>query len=331
LSVLTKKSCILYKILPEQRFIKLEKALCRGYILQNTKFFLSMTQTKQNFIQEVWPGPMEGVMKTPFIQTVSKLKLVSRWMTPFYRVTTGVPREKQIVTFLEPFLATGLPVSGQIMGTDRELLCKTALLMLKCGCIDVNLNCGCPSARVVSGNAGGGALKDLNKLADILKALRDTIAPGYFSVKCRIGYQTPESARIIPLITENGSPDRLFVHARSVKELYNPVPDMEHRFGEILQITRAERENGMKLILNGDISTVKQAEKLAPCGVMCARSWMRDPELLRRIEFHENKDSETSRKEFFDTFCQLNRSRGAALEVARMLWGADSAQFRSLL
>ena len=290
-----------------------------------------MTQATQNFIQEVWPGPMEGVMKTPFIRTASKLKLVSRWMTPFYRVTTGVPREKQIVSFLEPFMETGLPVSGQIMGTNRDFLAKTAFLMLKCGCIDVNLNCGCPSARVVSGNAGGGALKDPDKLAEILKALRDTLPCGCFSVKCRIGYRSVESSRIIPLITENGSPDRLFVHARSVRELYSPVPDMDDRFAEIMQITEPDCAKGMKLILNGDISTEKQAEKLSPCGVMCARYWMRDPGLLRRIEFHEEKNAETSRKEFFDTFRQLNGSPGATLEVARMLWGADSPQFRSLL
>ena len=290
-----------------------------------------MAQITQKFSQEVWPGPMEGVMKEPFIQTVTKLQLVSRWMTPFFRVTTGVPKEKHIQLFLAPFLETGLPVSGQIMGTDKELLCKTALIMLKCGCKDVNLNCGCPSARVVSGNAGGGALKDLGKLADTLKSLRDTLPAGCFSIKCRIGYKQPESDKILPLITENGSPDRLFVHARSVSELYKSIPDMEKRFSDIISLTENERANGMKLILNGDISSVEQAEKLFPFGVMCARYWMRDPGLLRRIELREEKDAETSRIEFFDTFRQLNNAHGATLEIARMLWGGDSRQFRSLL
>ena len=290
-----------------------------------------MTEIRQNSIQEVWPGPMEGVMKEPFIKTVSSLKLVSRWMTPFFRVTTGVPKDKQIAAFLAPFLETGLPVSGQIMGTDRELLCKTALLMLKHGCIDVNLNCGCPSSRVVSGNAGGGALKNLASLADILKGLRDTLPAGCFSVKSRIGYQSNQSLEVIGVITENGSPDRLFIHARSVKELYLNVPDREERFSEIIRLTEQQRNNGMKLILNGDIKSVSQAEKLRECGVMCARYWMRDPGLLRRIEFREDKDPETSRTEFFDTFMQLNNAHGAALEITRMLWGTKSVQFKNLL
>ena len=290
-----------------------------------------MAEKEQKLIQEVWPGPMEGVMKEPFVRTVSELKLASRWMTPFFRVTTGVPKSRQIADFLAPFLATGLPVSGQIMGTDRELLCRTAQLMLQHGCIDVNLNCGCPSARVVSGNAGGGALKDLCRLADILKALRDALPSGCFSVKSRIGYRSVQLEEIIALITENGSPDRLFIHARSVKELYTSVPDMPERFAEIIRLTEKQRTGGMKLILNGDISSPRQAAELGGCGVMCARYWMRDPGLLRNIEFREQKDPETSRTEFFETFMRLNNARGAALEIARMLWGTESDQFRKLL
>ena len=57
------------------------------------------TDTSKHII-EVWPGPMEGVMKTPFIRTAAHLKLVSRWMTPFIRVATHVPSKKNIAEFL---------------------------------------------------------------------------------------------------------------------------------------------------------------------------------------------------------------------------------------
>ena len=36
---------------------------------------------------EVWPGPMEGVGSDEFALAVQKLRLTSRWMTPFIRLT----------------------------------------------------------------------------------------------------------------------------------------------------------------------------------------------------------------------------------------------------
>ena len=292
------------------------------------------TDTSKHII-EVWPGPMEGVMKTPFIRTAAHLKLVSRWMTPFIRVATHVPSKKNIAEFLEPFLATGMPVSGQIMGTDACLLAETAKIMLSCGCFEINLNCGCPSSRVVSGNAGGGTLKNLQTLADILKHLRQNIPSGKFSIKSRIGYDKLQTEEVLNTILSNGQPDRLTVHCRYVKELYNPVTDCEQRFDKIIQCVKSSGKNQPLLILNGDIDSVSMAEKLAKkagsCGIMCARPWMKDPGLLRRIAGYETDGKENLKEMFFETFQTMNSASGAALEVARMLWGADSERFRNML
>ena len=307
----------------------------RLYFIKSNLFCADMENNSKNHITEVWPGPMEGVMKNAFIQTVTKLDLVSRWMTPFYRVTTHVPKAKQLDEFLKPFLDTNLPVSGQIMGTNARLLGETAILMLKAGCCEVNLNCGCPSQRVVSGNAGGGMLKNIPSLAYILKYLRDTLPVGKFSVKSRIGYDSDQSAEIIQTIIENGNPDRLTIHCRTVKEMYHPVQDMQKRFDKTADLTSEARKKGMVLIFNGDINTVEDAERLTEkypgCGIMCARSWMNDPGLLKRIEGKSVPDKQILKKQFFETFCSINPAAGATLEIARMLWGGNSDEFRNLL
>ena len=294
-----------------------------------------MNTDTSKHITEVWPGPMEGVMKTPFIRTVAGMKLVSRWMTPFFRVTTHIPGRKLIEEFLAPFLETGLPVSGQIMGTDAVLLAETAKIMLACGCFEVNFNCGCPSARVVSGNAGGGTLKNLQTLADILKHLRQSIPAGKFSIKSRIGYDKPQTEDVLHTLITNGQPDRLTIHCRYVKELYTAVADPEQRFKKIIELVKNSGKDQPFLILNGDISSVEYAEKLAKksgsCGIMCARSWIKDPGLLKRIEGESIADPESLRDDFFETFQTLNTAQGASLEIARMLWGAESDRFRNLL
>ena len=286
-------------------------------------------------ITEVWPGPMEGVMKSAFLRTTAQLKLVSRWMTPFFRVTTHVPTKKHIEEFLEPFLDSGLPVSGQIMGTDAKLLAETAKTMLSFGCFEVNFNCGCPSARVVSGNAGGGALKDLQKLSVILTHLRQNIPAGQFSIKSRIGYDRLQTEEVLQTLISNGQPDKLSIHCRSVKELYNPVIDKFARFENIIKSVKNCGMETEKLILNGDIDSVETAVKLAEragsCGIMCARPWMNDPGLLKRIEGETITDDEDLKNTFFETFKTFNSSTGAELEIARMLWGGNSERFRSLL
>ena len=90
-----------------------------------------------------------------------------------------------------------------------------------------------------------------------------------------------------------------------------------------------------QLILNGDIDSVETAVKLAEiagsCGIMCARPWMNDPGLLKRIEGETITDDEDLKNTFFETFKTFNSSTGAELEIARMLWGGNSERFRSLL
>ncbi|MBO5990485.1 MAG: tRNA-dihydrouridine synthase family protein, partial [Lentisphaeria bacterium] len=202
-------------------------------------------------------------MREPFIRTVSELKLASRWMTPFFRVTTHVPKKAKVAEFLQVFLETGLPVSGQIMGIHPERLAKTAQIMLELGCFDVDINCGCPSSRVISGGAGGGILRDLDLLKNILQALRSALPLGAFSVKTRIGYDRDRSEEVLKTILENGKPDRLFVHCRTTKEMYAPVENMSGRFDKVISLTREARKYGMSLILNGDIASVQQARLLA--------------------------------------------------------------------
>lgn len=294
-----------------------------------------MHNHQENNITEVWPGPMEGVMREPFVRTVSELKLASRWMTPFFRVTTHVPKKAKVAEFLQVFLETGLPVSGQIMGTHPERLAKTAQIMLELGCFDVDINCGCPSSRVISGGAGGGILRDLDLLKNILQALRSAMPPGAFSVKTRIGYDRDRSEEVLKTILENGKPDRLFVHCRTTKEMYAPVENMSGRFDKVISLTREARKDGMSLILNGDISSVQHArllaEKAGSCGVMCARSWMRDPGLLRRIEGYNELSPEDARELFFETLKKYSPGKGALIEAARMMWGTNSDKFKSTL
>lgn len=225
-----------------------------------------------------WPGPMEGVMTPAFIRAASKLNLTERWMTPFLRISNNVPRERIFREFLSPFLESGLPVVLQLMGTDFRCLAKAAEMAQHFPIAGINFNCGCPSKRVVSSGAGGGALRNLPRTFEIVSALREAVETLPFSVKLRTGWEcSDEQEEIIPELCRRGA-DMLFVHFRTVKELYLPAPGRRERLMKSIALA-----GKVPVVVNGDFNTpadFEEAEEMGAAGVMTARGWVRDPALF---------------------------------------------------
>ena len=280
---------------------------------------------------EIWPGPMEGVSRPEFIRAVNSLNLVKRWMTPFIRVSDSCFKEKKVKEFLTPFLESELPVTAQIMGTNAAVLAELSKICINCGAVGINLNCGCPSKRVISGGAGGGALKNpeqLLKTAEVIRKAIDGTCP--FSIKMRTGYATSdEMHQLIPQLVQTGI-DKLFIHFRTVREQYLPVPERTERLKQAVELAKH-----VPVIVNGDINTAEDGRELlkqtGAAGVMIARAFLQDPWLPARFENEKTPDPETGRKIFFETLESFGVSGGNRLELCKMIFGAKSPQFQAML
>lgn len=274
---------------------------------------------------------MEGAAQGSFVGAVGSLGLVKRWMTPFLRVSETCPKRKKIAQFLAPCLESGLPVTIQLMGTHGDVLAETACRCLAAGAVGIDLNCGCPSGRVVSAGAGGGALKDPPKLAGIVRAIRNAVGTDTpFSVKMRSGFSSPEEVlEIIPRLAEAGA-DKFFIHYRTVGEQYLPVPGREERLRRAVFAA-----SPLPVIVNGDISSVEDglglAETTGASGLMIARAMLRDPWLISRFERPDVPSPEEGRRIFFEALERFRVRGGNKLELVRMMWGENSPQFRSLV
>jgi len=280
---------------------------------------------------EVWPGPMEGVASAAFVRAANSLGLVSRWMTPFVRLSVAVPKKNRLKGFLAPFLGSGLPVTSQLMGTDAGLIARAAELCLELGAAGINLNFGCPSRRVVNGGAGGGALKDPGRAAELLAEVGEALPGVPLSVKMRSGWRDfAEFDCLIDRLRSTGAAQKFFIHHRTVAEMYREVPDRMVRFEHI-----AARCADVPLVLNGDIGNADDARELVKrtgvSGVMCARTWMRDPFLLRRIEKNDAPDPETGREMFYAELVRSGVAGGALIELAKLLFGAADPHFTKLI
>jgi len=286
---------------------------------------------KNSKIIEVWPGPMEGVASAAFVRAANSLRLAPRWMTPFIRLSVAVPKKNRIKAFLTPFLESGVPVTAQLMGTDAKLIAECARVCLELGAVGINLNFGCPSRRVVNGGAGGGALKDPDHAAELLANVRDALPGVPLSVKMRSGWRDfAEFDGIIDRLLATGAAQKFFIHHRTVAEMYREAPDRMARFDRI-----AAKCAGVPLVLNGDVASAAEARELVKrtgaAGVMCARTWMRDPFLLRRIEKDDAPDPETGRELFFAELVRSGVAGGGLIELAKLLYGTDDPHFKALI
>lgn len=90
------------------------------------------------------------------------------------------------------FDASEHPVTLQLGGSDVQLMAEAARIGEEFGYDAVDVNCGCPSDRVGSGNFGACLMRQPELVAEIVAAIAKAVKVPV-SVKCRIGITGEES------------------------------------------------------------------------------------------------------------------------------------------
>ena len=108
------------------------------------------------------------------------------------------------------------PISLQLGGDDAQQLAEAARIAEDWGYDEVNLNVGCPSERVQSGNFGACLMRTPQTVADAVAAMRDVVHIPV-TVKCRIGVDDHDAYEDLLTFAEQvmaAGSDRISVHAR---------------------------------------------------------------------------------------------------------------------
>lgn len=178
------------------------------------------------------------------------------------------------------------PVALQLGGSDPADLAKCAKLGQQWGYDEINLNCGCPSERVVRGAFGACLMAEPRLVADCVKAMHDAVDIDV-SVKHRIGIDDVDTygfvRDFVGTVAEAGC--KIFiVHARnailkglSPKE-NREIPPLKYDF--VYQLKRDFPE--LEIIINGGIRTVEEIDEHLKHldGVMIGREAYHNPWLL---------------------------------------------------
>ena len=200
-------------------------------------------------------GPFQGITDAPF-RNVFKRHFggIDKYYTPFF---TGIQKDhaKNLqVEEIDPQCNDVTTLTPQILSTDAEEILRFAKQCKELGYKEINLNMGCPFPRVANKKRGSGLLPFPEKIDALLDGVFQKIDIR-FSVKCRLGYFSPEE--IVPVIEVfNRYPlSELVIHPRIGKQLYKGEADVR-RFAELIPMIKAP------LVYNGDIVSVESFERI---------------------------------------------------------------------
>jgi tRNA-dihydrouridine synthase B len=222
-------------------------------------------------------APMQDVTDLAFMRVVAHYGAPDYFFTEFFRVHAQSRPERHILRSIDEN-DTGRPVFAQMIGEDIGHLQRTAEELLRHPVAGIDLNLGCPAPKVYKKNVGGGLLREPDKIDAILTALRATV-PGLFTVKMRIGFDSPaDFDRLIDIVNRNRV-DLLSVHGRTVKEMYRS--EVHYDF-----IARACARSRCPVLANGNLTSADKAASIlgqtGAAGAMIGRHAIRNPWIFRQ-------------------------------------------------
>ena len=190
------------------------------------------------------------------------------------------------------FDETEHPVAIQLGGSDPAFMAEAARRAAAVGYDEVNINVGCPSDRVQSGQFGACLMASPGVVADCYKAMQaDVDVP--VTVKTRIGIDDRDSDEFLRQFVDTVAAAgcrKFVVHARiAILEGLSPkenrsVPPLNYE-----RVYRLKQDHPeLEIVLNGGISDIAQVDEVLQHvdGVMIGRQAYHHPYFLAELEHH---------------------------------------------
>jgi tRNA-dihydrouridine synthase A len=182
------------------------------------------------------------------------------------------------------------PVALQLGGSNPILLANAAKQAEAVGFSEINLNLGCPSPRVLSGNFGASLMTQPERVAECITAIKQAVSVPV-TAKTRIGVDQQDSyaffEAFIHMLCDAGC-DKLIVHARKAwLSGLNPkqnrtIPPLHYDYVYRIKATVPPH---IPIVINGHIETIEtvRAQLKRLDGVMIGRLACRDPYAIANL------------------------------------------------
>ena len=187
-------------------------------------------------------GPLAGVSAAPF------RKLFYQFCPPAYTVTEMISAHdvlhKHHLNSRYLYRAKEETcLSYQLSGIDPNIMALAALKLEQSGADLIDINCGCPKAKIRKKGAGSALMDTPERLCAIVSRVREHIRIP-LTVKLRI-YGTTKDISLAKMLEQAGA-DALIIHGRKWTDDYDKPCDFQH-------INLIKQHVRIPVIANGDI------------------------------------------------------------------------------
>lgn len=261
---------------------------------------------------------------------------VDAYYAPFLRIENGHPREKDLRDLdgaIDCKLDGGFDSIGgncnpvaraktvpQIIANSAGEFKILADAILQKGFTEIDFNMGCPFPMQVSRHRGAGLLNDTRTIQEIMDEIARLSAAGTarFSVKMRLGQDSPDEAFALLPILNNAPLTQITLHPRLGRQQYKgalDIPSFEKFYNECRH----------PLVYNGDITSVSQMHKIELgypklAGIMIGRGMLAHPSLATEYKAATDANA-VSENELLSKILKMH---GKLYEHARSTYQGDS-------
>ena len=234
---------------------------------------------------------------------------VDAYYTPFLRIENGKPREKDLRD-LNALEGNAREIPQIIANSVDEFKILANALIAK-GYTEIDFNMGCPFPMQVNRHRGAGLLSDIQAIQEIMDEIRklssvtNGTAPIKFSVKMRLGQDSPNEAfALLPILNE-APLSQITLHPRLGKQQYKGAIDFK-------SFEKFYEENRHPLVYNGDITSVSQIgeiERRYPklAGVMIGRGMLTRPSLAAEYKGLRDINCAATAQDFLSKLFQMHQ------------------------
>ena len=253
------------------------------------------------------------------------LRLFSKHALLYTEMITSAALEFGDAKYLLHYNPEEHPVALQIGGSNTKELARGAKLAEATGFDEINLNVGCPSDRVQSGDFGACLMANPKLVADCVKSIKDAVEVPV-TVKSRIGIDDmdsePELLDFIGKVSQAGC-QTFIIHAR--KAILKGLSPKENREIPPLKYDRVltvkEQFPELEIIINGGINDFRKIQLFLENldGVMVGREAYQNPFFLHQVDSTLFGDTTTNKsridylEEYFP-YIESELSKGTLLK-----------------
>ena len=273
-------------------------------------------------------APMAGVSNISYRQIIKEMGagLIYSEMIS----TLGIKYNGKKTIDLINFEETERPISIQIFGSDISSFVEAAKYIeseFHPDIIDINMGCPVPKVAVKS-QAGSALLKDPDKIADIIKAIKKEVKTP-LTIKIRSGWDDKHiNAVEVAKKAEAAGVDAIAVHARTRSQGYSGKANWDI-------IKEVKEAVSIPVIGNGDIKEPEDAKRMLEytlCdAVMIGRATLGNPWIIKEcveyldnnkvIDKPNNMDKLNMIERHYDLLKKYSNEKTALLEIrTHALW-----------